>query len=160
LTCGSKFTPANRSQFYCSKFCSNKKTSEINRERIQKQQKLWRGKNPIATRISSRKYHLKIKFNLTEKQYDSLLKKQAGCCAICKAAPEFKQDKLNRTRGRLNIDHNHETKKIRGLLCESCNRALGLFKDNPQILLNAFKYLIDDKAISPKEAIERFINYV
>jgi hypothetical protein len=40
------------------------------------------------------------------------------------------------------IDHNHDTGEFRGVLCKTCNRALGLFRDNPDIIFNAYDYLI------------------
>jgi hypothetical protein len=46
-------------------------------------------------------------------------------------------------RRSLNIDHCHTTGKVRGLLCDNCNKGLGLFKDNPDLLNNAVKYLGD-----------------
>lgn len=62
--------------------------------------------------------------------YNKLYQKQGGRCAIC-----FKEyDKLD-------IDHCHFTNRIRGLLCGSCNRALGLMKDNSEFLLKAIDYL-------------------
>jgi len=73
-------------------------------------------------------------------QYFLLKKKQNGLCAICHKLPR---------RRRLQIDHDHTCcppnefcdKCIRGLLCEQCNHALGLFYDNPEILQNAILYL-------------------
>lgn len=47
---------------------------------------------------------------------------------------------------RLNVDHCHTTSKIRGVLCNKCNQALGLFKDNPDNLLKAIKYLNDKES--------------
>lgn len=44
-------------------------------------------------------------------------------------------------RRMLNIDHCHKTGKVRGLLCDSCNKALGLFKDNVENLNKAIEYL-------------------
>jgi hypothetical protein len=41
------------------------------------------------------------------------------------------------------VDHNHTTGKVRGLLCSSCNGALGLFKDNPEVVAAALLYLKD-----------------
>lgn len=45
------------------------------------------------------------------------------------------------------IDHNHETGKIRGILCKSCNRGIGLLKDSADVLESAFKYLSKDKEV-------------
>jgi len=75
------------------------------------------------------------RFGITSQDYDKMYKNQKGVCAICKnkeICPRHKH---------LSVDHNHETGKIRGLLCNTCNKALGLFKENPQYLKNAVKYL-------------------
>lgn len=69
--------------------------------------------------------------------YEYILKKQGGVCAICKCV-----DKSGRS---LAIDHNHNTNAVRGLLCGSCNRGLGLFKDDVKILSEAIKYLKNDE---------------
>ena len=64
---------------------------------------------------------------------------QDGVCAICKK-PE-----LNRSNGpnpkRLSVDHCHETGAVRGLLCNNCNRAIGLLGDDPALLRAAVEYL-------------------
>jgi len=62
-----------------------------------------------------------------------LLKKQNNACAICK--------KLFQTDSDYHVDHCHDTKKVRGLLCPSCNKGLGLFKDNPTALKAAAAYV-------------------
>jgi len=81
-----------------------------------------------------RNYTLKSKFDITLNDYDDLLKKQDGRCAICGMInSETKYD--------FSVDHDHKTGNIRGLLCTNCNLALGNFKDNPFVLLKAFKYL-------------------
>ena len=70
----------------------------------------------------------------TEIKYNELYAQQKGCCAICgKHSTEF-----NRS---LAADHSHISKKVRGLLCTSCNMGLGYFKDNEELLLNAIVYL-------------------
>ena len=69
---------------------------------------------------------------LTEDDYEAMLVRQGGVCAICKGKP---------TGERLAIDHVHGTKRVRGLLCGSCNRGLGLFKDDPVRLAVAIEYL-------------------
>ena len=66
--------------------------------------------------------------------YLQLLDKQKGCCAIC-GLHELEHN------GKLHVDHNHETGKVRGLLCTRCNTALGKFKESPTILESAVKYL-------------------
>lgn len=66
--------------------------------------------------------------------YNKLFEEQGGVCTICKS-PE------NGRYKHLSVDHCHNTGKIRGLLCNNCNRALGLFKDNPEILRKAADYV-------------------
>jgi len=58
-----------------------------------------------------------------------MVQEQNGLCAICCVAPAT------------HVDHCHETKKIRGVLCNNCNVGLGFFKDNVSSLQNAIKYL-------------------
>lgn len=68
------------------------------------------------------------------KQYKNYLASQNNLCAIC-GQPEIS------ARYRLNVDHDHITGKIRGLLCSLCNRGLGNFRDNPELLEQAIRYL-------------------
>lgn len=69
-----------------------------------------------------------------EKHYESLLKEQNGCCAICGTTEE-------QNKQRLAIDHNHTTHQVRALLCKHCNRGLGGFKDDELLLAKAIEYL-------------------
>lgn len=66
----------------------------------------------------SRRAKLKHYYNLTLSEYNTMFKKQKGQCAVCGRH----QMSLNR---RLDIDHDHATGKVRGLLCSVCNRHLG-----------------------------------
>jgi len=78
--------------------------------------------------------YLKSTFNISLFEYNELFTKQNGCCAICKKhQTEFKK--------RLAVDHCHKTGKIRGLLCATCNTALGQFKDLISNLKEAIIYL-------------------
>jgi hypothetical protein len=77
---------------------------------------------------------LKKKYGLTIKQYDDMFKSQDGKCMIC-LIPQSELVK------RFAVDHSHRTGKIRGLLCESCNGGLGMFKDSPELLKMAIVYL-------------------
>ncbi len=78
----------------------------------------------------------RLKIKLTLKEYKNLIIKQNNLCAIC----------LNtcKTKRALSIDHNHITGKVRGLLCMKCNRAIGLFNDNPSLVQNAYNYLTNN----------------
>lgn len=76
--------------------------------------------------------HLKYHFGISSEQYTEMFKKQNGACAIC---GKFSIE-LN-----LQIDHDHETGRIRELLCGKCNRALGLLHDDINIFSSAIKYI-------------------
>lgn len=69
---------------------------------------------------------------ITPLQLVEKYEQQNNCCEICKLKIELSESA---------IDHNHETGEFRGILCKQCNRALGMFKDNSQILKNAVDYL-------------------
>jgi len=86
-------------------------------------------------RLHNRKYYLKCQYNVTQQYYDSLVKEQNHKCAICGT------DEVDSVRGVLHIDHCHATGKLRGLLCQQCNTALGKFKDSEEILEKAKEYL-------------------
>jgi hypothetical protein len=58
---------------------------------------------------------------------------QNNCCKICEKVFADSVDTC--------VDHCHTTKKVRGLLCNHCNRAIGLFKESLQSLENAVQYL-------------------
>ena len=73
-------------------------------------------------------------------RYQEMLHEQGGVCAICHE-PERAPDKASGKTRDLAIDHNHETGVVRQLLCSACNRALGLFRDDPALLNAAKTYL-------------------
>lgn len=79
-----------------------------------------------------RDFYIK-KYGITLEQKLEMLKKQEYSCDICKI------ELLNSSVAY--VDHDHETGVIRGILCNTCNRALGMFKDNVEVLESAVKYL-------------------
>jgi hypothetical protein len=84
-----------------------------------------------------RRHRLKYGHGMTIEQFDKMLAAQGGVCAICAGEPS-----MANSRDRcLHVDHDHATGKIRGLLCNRCNRALGLFRDNAAVLSVAAEYL-------------------
>jgi hypothetical protein len=108
----------------------SKKYCDNNKEKINLKTKEYRMNN----KEKSKTYILKRRYNITLEEYNKLFNKQNGKCAICgKHQSELKKI--------LSVDHNHETGKIRGLLCYNCNNGLGCFKDNKNILKSAENYL-------------------
>jgi 3-dehydroquinate synthase class II len=77
----------------------------------------------------------KKKYNISLDIYNEMAKSQNYKCKICKTTEPG--TRINR----FCVDHCHVTKNVRGLLCGSCNRALGQFKDNPEFLKEAANYL-------------------
>lgn len=74
-------------------------------------------------------------------RYQEMLRKQNCVCAIC-GQPERAPDKASGKTKDLAIDHCHKTGAIRALLCSNCNRALGLFNDDPELLAKARSYVL------------------
>jgi len=72
-------------------------------------------------------------------QYRALLIKQKGKCAICRK--DFGHISCLGLKAKLAVDHDHETGRVRGLLCGKCNRGLGWFGDDPKLLRRAADYL-------------------
>ena len=87
-----------------------------------------------AKRIYDQNYQLQRMYSLSRREFDALLEKQGGVCAIC------------RKQSRLHVDHCHDTGAIRGLLCQNCNLLLGHAKDSFLILIRAMSYLLGSTA--------------
>lgn len=86
--------------------------------------------------ILKRKEHsLKTKYGITLEQYHQKMSSQDNKCAICRCS-------LNSLgTHQVNTDHNHNTNVFRGILCDGCNRAIGLIKDNPETAQRMAGYL-------------------
>lgn len=79
-------------------------------------------------------YRLQNLYGIDLDTYNKMLQEQNGVCKICKGED-------NGPWGTLAVDHCHETGKVRGLLCAMCNKGLGQFKDNQELLKEAIEYL-------------------
>lgn len=102
------------------------------REKATQATKKWR-LDPVNKRadISSR---YKTKYGITLDDYEKLLKGQNKECYICKK----KETQGNKP---LYVDHCHVSGKVRKLLCQQCNSGLGMFRDNPELLIKAADYI-------------------
>lgn len=96
--------------------------------------RMWHSTPVEVRRAANRKTSLKRYYGMTVEQYDELLSAQDGVCAICGG---------EQTHGRtfLDVDHDHATGAIRGLLCSHCNRAIGFLLDDPVRMRAAAAYL-------------------
>lgn len=93
-------------------------------------------------RVVSRRYSIKKNYGLTEDEFSALYESQGGKCAICGKS----LTKVGKEKSKVaNIDHDHKTGKVRGILCQGCNLGLGGFRDNPEYLLSALFYLNKNK---------------
>jgi hypothetical protein len=136
------------SQLTRAKIYRRKNKEKINRgvkiyymnhkEKIAVYNKEYRAAHREEASEKARKYRLKQRYGIGADIYDSLFKEQKGCCAICGLPQEgFKKN--------LAVDHNHETKKVRALLCHNCNLIIGNSKENTDILHKVILYLTKHK---------------
>lgn len=86
-------------------------------------------------RINRRNW-LKRSYNISLEDYENLLQTQDTRCKVC-----FKN--VEEIGKKLVVDHCHRTGKVRGLLCDKCNVALGLLQDNLENIANLYKYLLN-----------------
>lgn len=97
-----------------------------------------RRENKVKERPMRHNCHLKKKFNISLSDYNDMLEKQLGRCAICGSErPSINGSKIVHFA----VDHNHVTGRIRSLLCIQCNQGLGQFQDSPSLLRKAASYL-------------------
>ena len=89
-------------------------------------------------RAVMRDRQLRYDYGVNTAWYDQQLERQNGVCAICRK-PENKT--INGKLLRLAVDHCHDTGKVRGLLCQACNRGIGCFSHDSQTLRSAIEYL-------------------
>lgn len=113
---------------------SEEYATRMERKRIiKKQRKEQRARYISKHPEGNRNSYYKINYGIDIETYKSMFLKQHGVCAICGKAEKTK---------RLAVDHDHATKKVRGLLCQKCNVGLGYFEDNISLLERAANYLV------------------
>lgn len=116
---------------------------EKNKEKVIQKSLEWNNVNKEAIQL---KYQERVEkgfrqrhYGLTKVEIQELLEKANYKCQICKKSETAKTKNGNIKA--LSIDHCHSTNKVRGVLCDRCNRALGLFLDSLESLTSAVKYL-------------------
>jgi len=85
---------------------------------------------------------LYVRYGITPEQFEAMAQAQGSKCAICNEPPRGKSPQTCV----LHVDHNHATKKVRGLLCDGCNRSLGCLREDPALFDAAKQYLLNWRA--------------
>jgi hypothetical protein len=109
-------------QYRC-KVCDNKAVKD------------YRARNSEQFKAIQRSANLKHRYGMTPEDYENMFDSQNRCCKIC---GEHELD----NNARFVVDHCHDTGRVRGILCNSCNRGLGYFGDCPHNLRDAADYLV------------------
>lgn len=128
--------------FYYSangKAAKNKIHKSACKECVKASARKWVQDNPEHHARTRYAYELARTYGITIEEYEALISKQGNGCAIC-GSVETKVH-ASGTVFRFSVDHCHESGKIRGILCMTCNRGIGLFRDNAQLLRKAADYL-------------------
>ena len=122
----------------------NKQWKLLNKEKVLETTRLWRKENKEKIKVSrltwsssspeNQKRSLLKKYKLSLEDYNLMFEEQNGCCKICNTH----QTDLKKP---LFVDHCHITGNVRGLLCSTCNSALGMLKDNVSLFERATHYL-------------------
>lgn len=135
---GMKYCPSCKSNQLLADFYTDKRTGDGLKSCCKpcsyRYHRAFLRKNPEYAAMKMWKAAL-ARHGLTPERYAALLREQGGGCAICQRALSKGQ------RTRLAVDHDHQTGRVRGILCSSCNGGLGLFRDNVELLERAIEYL-------------------
>ena len=99
----------------------------------------------------NRRYKLKTRYNITLETYNKMLTDQGHNCKICNTSS-------CKTGKSFAVDHCHTSQEIRGLLCSSCNTALGLMGDDTALMKKAIHYLKAPWHVKLRKRYETFSN--
>ena len=158
--CDKEFQPTAKVQKYCGK---QKEKGSCSWKAAKSSTTKWMAENPAKMKEYREKWWDNLikdperyakylarcrrkdlkRHGLTQEQYEIQLAIQNGVCAICRNP--HGRALCGRSKD-LAVDHDHLTGRLRGLLCDDCNLGLGLFRDDPQRLMNAALYLLAHNA--------------
>lgn len=140
---------ANRGKVVSCPKCRQREWYEKNKERVKNESRAYYERTAARRRaISRQNYHalsiaekkrinrknaLRQKYGITLEQYERMLQEQKGMCFLCGQKPSGARP--------LSVDHCHREKRVRKLLCELCNRSLGVIERDPSWVDRALQYL-------------------
>ena len=125
----------DRLQCYCRP-CAARKARESRKRNIERHhevQKAWRDKNKEKRQLYDLR-QIAMRYGMGKSEFFAMLASQQGLCRICTRAEVI-------SGRRLSVDHDHVSRRVRGLLCSNCNLGIGYFFDNPTLLRRAADYL-------------------
>lgn len=133
--CGSAFEPTHGSQRFC-------KDEQCGKDRVRARYKKWYDRQPRAKLNQqqqnyrgrtdyNRKWELENRYGITLGQWASMVSYADNCCEIC-----------GKRSDSLCVDHDHITGEVRGVLCRSCNKAIGQLGDTAESVQRAADYLV------------------
>ena len=138
VCCFIVFESTRRGAKYCSSRCRSRINSRRERkqhpERCAKYKKRWCKQNPMRTKVQNKRADLKKHYGLTLEQKEARIAAQDYRCAVCGTTEPG-------GRGAWCTDHDHKTGILRDELCHNCNAALGMVKENPNVLQSLIEYL-------------------
>ena len=113
------------------------------KDRLKVYHKKWDAVNKERRYEVSRRSRLKYTYGITDADFEAMKEDQEDRCAICnKAQQSIRANRFARkTTMNLDVDHDHITGIVRGLLCRKCNAGLGMFQESPELLFKAYSYL-------------------
>lgn len=121
-------------QYRC-KECNRAKAKNWQAENAERHESYWKARDAnVEWRVGSQFKKRAKKYGLTPEQLQEMLDEAAGVCDLCKRPPNHF----------LVVDHCHNSLKVRGILCEPCNQALGLLRDDISVIQRAVSYLQKD----------------
>lgn len=110
---------------------SNKQYYVENKDKVSERNTAWQ--KDVKNKETIRFYQIKRVYGISKTEWLEMLNVQNNSCKICNSSSE--------DLGFFHTDHDHNTGKVRGLLCKNCNTVLGHAKDDIKILEEAIKYL-------------------
>jgi len=102
---------------------------ERSRARERADARLWRQRHPEKVHDNNMKYNLPMRYGITKTDYEQMFQNQKGQCLLC-----------DRVGVPLRVDHNHQTKVVRGLLCDRCNLGVDMI-EKTEWFKQAIEYL-------------------
>lgn len=143
--CGTEYVPYRDYQKACSRNCRSKLPETRERTRAYFAREDVKERKNAVRRVTvnpdRRAVNLRAnlrRYGITPERYAEMLAEQNGVCLLCGLPPAGEG---HGTSSRLHVDHDHVTGKVRGLLCNNCNRGLGYLADDPVLMLKAAEYV-------------------